>query len=100
MRDTVIHKLIDLGKKDKDIELIDTIEDGIDINDFRISSDEGLEVKKTIPSPLIDVDESIIDETLENVHHIDFHSAYMSGIAVNYPALKAPIEYIYNRRKD
>ena len=75
-------------------------EHGIDINDFRISSDEGLEVKKTIPSPLIDVDESIIDETLENVHHIDFHSAYMSGIAVNYPTLKAPIDYIYNRRKD
>ena len=73
---------------------------GIDINEYRTTSDEGLEVKKTIPSPLIDVDKTILHKTLENVHHIDFHSAYMSGIAVNYPALKAPIEHIYNKRKD
>lgn len=73
---------------------------GINIDDLRISTEEGLKTKETIPSPLIDVDESILDKTLENVHHIDFHSAYMSGIAINYPQLREPVEYIFNKRKD
>lgn len=72
----------------------------INIDDLRISTEDGLKTKETIPSPLIDVDESILNETLENVHHIDFHSAYMSGIAINYPQLREPVEYIFNKRKD
>lgn len=72
----------------------------INIDDLRISTEEGLETKETIPSPLIDVDETILHQTLENVHHIDFHSAYMSGIAINYPQLREPVEYIFNKRKD
>lgn len=72
----------------------------INIDDLRISTEKGLKTKETIPSPLIDVDESIIGKTLDNVHHIDFHSAYMSGIAINYPQLREPVEYIFNKRKD
>ena len=72
----------------------------IDIDSFRVSSDDGKKIKMTIPSAILDVDPKILDYTYENIHHIDIHSAYMAGIADSFPLLREPIEYIYNRRKE
>ena len=73
---------------------------GIDIDSFRVSSNEGQKIKTTIPRAILDVDKKILDSTWDNVHHIDIHSAYMAGIADTFPLLYKPIEYIYNRRKE
>lgn len=70
---------------------------GVNIFDFAI--DNGLEVKKTIPKARIDVDESILGKTLENVHHIDIHSAHMSGVAKAFPQLAPAVQYCYDHRK-
>lgn len=71
----------------------------INIDDYKVSKEEGLMYKSMMPSPIIDMDESIKDKVLENAHHIDIHSAHMAGMAEANPDLRAPIEYLYNNRK-
>ena len=73
---------------------------GIDINDYRISTDEGIEEKKQIPKPMIDADEEMLNMNLHNAHHIDIHSAHMAGVAEAFPELYAPINECYTRRKE
>lgn len=72
---------------------------GVDIKDFKLPKEEGMEVKKTIPSPLIDITAGVENVVWTNVHHIDLHSAHMSGIAIANPVLRDPISEIYNLRK-
>lgn len=72
----------------------------VDLDDQAVSKEEGLMYKEMIPSPIIKVDDRVIDKTLTNVHHIDIHSAHMSGMAEAVPELRAPIEYLYNKRKE
>ena len=70
--------------------------DGIDFHSYAIEN--GLEIKKTIPAPMISM--THIDETLYNVHHIDFHNSYPSGLANTHPELRTTIERLYNKRKE
>ena len=73
---------------------------GVDLEEMRVSHKEGLMYKDMIPSPIIDVNEDIIDKTLENVHHLDIHSAHMAGMAEGFESLREPIEFLYNKRKE
>ena len=73
---------------------------GIDLTEYMTTSEQGYATKETIPSPMIDADEDILNMTLSNVHHIDIHSAHMAGVAEAFPALKAPINECYIRRKE
>lgn len=74
---------------------------GIRLEDYKISKEEGLAIKQSIPSPHIDITPCIEDVTWEKkVHHIDLHSAHMSGIALTFPSLRPVIEEAYNRRKE
>lgn len=73
---------------------------GVDINTLRIPSDQGLKVKQSIPSPIIDMDETFTDMCVHNVHHIDIHSAHMAGVAEAFPELYGPINECYTRRKE
>lgn len=70
----------------------------VDITDYAI--DNGLEVKETIPSAMIDCNPLFKNVTLKNVHHIDIHSAHMAGVAEAFPKIRPVIEECYNRRKE
>lgn len=69
--------------------------EGIDLKNMAI--DNGAEVKSTIQKPYIRM--LIVHQTLENVHHIDFHSSYGSGLALTHPEFRPVIEKMYNERK-
>ena len=76
--------------------------DGFDIDDYKISPEEGETVKKTIPKPLIcmNVLSTKDDKPLEHVHHIDFHSSYPAGLANYMPKWRPTIERLYKGRDD
>lgn len=75
------------------------LEYGIDLDTYII--DNGEEVKKDIESPIIKLERPIYkDKTLENVHHLDFHSSYPTGLINNYPEFREPIEWMYEHRKE
>lgn len=75
------------------------LKDGVDITKYYISN--GLDVKKEIQSAPIDVKfNALIDRTIVNAHHIDFHSSYAAGLANTYPEFKKTLERLYiNRHK-
>lgn len=70
---------------------------GININDYSI--DNGAEVKKEIEQPMIQFIQGEAYQTYDNVHHLDFNSAWPAGIVEEFPELRQPIENIYSRRK-
>ena len=72
--------------------------DGINLEDYAI--DNGKEVNETIEKPIIEMaDNTFRDIPLENVHHIDIHSAWPSGIAEAYPEMAPTWNRIYLARK-
>lgn len=72
---------------------------GVDINDYAI--DNGVEVKKTIPKQLVSCARPVfLKVPLENVHHVDYHSSHMAGLANTHPEFKSTVEYFYNHRKE
>ena len=75
---------------------------GVYIDNYRITPEQGKELAKDIPAPYISMKYKMSkdDKPLENVHHIDIHSSYPSGLIDLYPEFRKPIEYIYNKRKD
>ena len=72
---------------------------GIDLDEYAI--DNGAEVKETIPSPHISMNQYMTysDSPLENVHHIDFHNSYPAGLCNTHPEFRKVIEPIYETRK-
>ena len=73
------------------------LEYGIDLDDYVI--DNGEEIKKEIETPLIKLEKEIYkNKTLENVHHLDFHSSYPTGLINTHPEFKEAIEYMYEHR--
>lgn len=72
---------------------------GHEVNEFFVPEEEGKMYKDMIPAPLIDINEMYIDETLENIHHLDIHSSHMAGVAEAYKELSDPINYMYVNRK-
>lgn len=76
---------------------------GVDLesdSELKVSKEKGQQFKSLIPSPIIKYDETIKDQTLTNVHHLDIHSAHMAGMCEVFPRLKPTIEYFYNKRKE
>lgn len=69
---------------------------GIDLDKYKI--DNGIEVKKTIQKPLILM--YYKDQVLYNVHHLDYHSSYATGLCNTHPEFKPIIEILYNGRKE
>lgn len=71
--------------------------DGIDLKNYAVNN--GLEVKKSIPSPLIMCGAKLqTDKIYQHVHHLDLHSAYASGLSAIYPELKPTYERLYAKR--
>lgn len=73
--------------------------DGVNLNDYAITPEEGKKVKATIPSPMIDLLVAPM-RTYYNVHHMDLNSAYNAGMAEEFPALRPTIERMYYQRKE
>lgn len=75
------------------------LEYGIDLNDYII--DNGAEVKEQIESPIIKLERPIYaHKTYDNVHHLDFHSSYPTGLINTHPEFKEPITWMYEHRKE
>ena len=72
------------------------LKDGVDLEEYAI--DNGAEVKAAIPAPKLS-QECESDIEYRNAHHIDIHSAYLSGIAEVFDELRPTIERIYAKRK-
>lgn len=71
---------------------------GIDLDKYVVEN--GPEVKDTIPKPMIQLaDEMVQHMILENVHHIDFHASYSGGLANAYPEFRPVLEELYRERK-
>lgn len=76
------------------------LKEGINLDQYAI--DNGAEIKKQIPKPLIGAHRKIFyDHIFENANHIDFHSSYAGGLANKYPEFRDVLNKIYlNREKD
>lgn len=74
----------------------------LNIDDYAITPEEGLEAKKQIESPLIQFHRpGFAHKIFTNVHHIDFRSSYPTGLINTHPEFREVIKYIYdNRFKD
>ena len=72
---------------------------GVSLKELAI--DNGKEVKKEIPKYIIEEGNELYrGVTLEDVHHIDFHSSFGGGVAKYYPTLAPVYEYFYRMRKE
>lgn len=76
--------------------------DGIDIEDYAVSEEEGLKLNEEIHKPMINIYSSLfIDRIFEHAHHLDFHKAYMSALAEEIPEFSPAIYRLAIRaRKD
>ena len=72
------------------------INNNINLDDYKIEN--GLEVKKEVPSPLIQFKDMFKNMTVKNVHHIDFHNSYPAGLCNTHPEFKKVIEPLYKLR--
>lgn len=71
----------------------------INIDDYAI--DNGIEVKETFPIPPRKIPNKIfIDRELDNVHHIDLNSSFMSGLMARYSEFTPVVEELYSKRKE
>lgn len=76
------------------------LKDGFDLDTYAIENGE--EVKKTIPSPIIRLAKKGItgkDVILENCHHLDFHNSFPAGLVNTHPEFGRTVRRLYDRRK-
>lgn len=74
---------------------------GIDLTKYTCDSEQGLEYKKQIESPHIQVMMPImLGKTVNHVYHMDFKSSYASRICEKYPELLPLYESLFKQRKD
>lgn len=73
---------------------------GINLADYKISREEGIEIKKEIEKPLICMGrESWKDLTWEHVNHLDINSSYPAGLSNAYPEFTPLIQEWYQKKK-
>lgn len=73
--------------------------DGINIDDYFIENGE--EIKKEIPKPLIKIDNPFYkDVVFYNAHHLDIKSSYPYGMACKIPEWRPTIERLFKKRKE
>lgn len=73
----------------------DCKEAGINLEEIAVPAEQAMQVKNSIPKPHIKcLRKGYIDKELDNVHFIDLHSAYPTGIAEEFPQLR-PVLYKY-----
>ena len=66
-----------------------------------LSSQEGLNIKQQIQSPVIKVVRNIyLNKIWNHVYHLDLNSSYASRVAEKYPELREVYEELYQNRKN
>lgn len=84
------------GRKAFTIYQQELLKDGVDLKSLAI--DNGEEVKKTIPSPKIDLLVAP-DRVYENAFHIDYNNAFHSGIITSFPVLEPTTRRLNEKKK-
>lgn len=74
--------------------------DGIDLDTYRLSPEEGKEIKKQIQSPPQFFYDQYMHETLYNVHHLDYNSSFPAGLCNTHPEFSLTLNRLYERRKE
>lgn len=72
---------------------------GIDLEKYKVSSEEGKLLKTEIDPPHIEMF-GIAGRIYTNVHHLDLNSSYASRIIEAYPELKEMYEQMYSQRNE
>lgn len=74
---------------------------GINVEEYYVSEEKGIDEKMNIPSPISKLGrDDYSGKTFTNVHHLDFNSSYAYGIMLAEPAFEKPIRWLYERRKE
>lgn len=72
---------------------------GIHLDEYYTTRDEGIEIKQKIEKYLVKAAPKYIGKELNNVHHIDFHSSFMSGLVITHPEFYPVVAKLYEERK-
>lgn len=72
---------------------------GIDLDDYKTSAAEGKEIKKTIPTYLIDCSFKFIGRITKHCYHVDFHQSFPAGLVNTHPEFSPVIGECYSLRK-
>jgi len=85
-----------VGGKTPSRRLIKACEDsGIDMEKYANSKEEGLLATKMIHTPAVKTVDAEIDKVYEgNIHHLDFHKFYPSGIVLLNPEFETAFKYL------
>lgn len=87
------------GRKAFQLYKEELLADNVDLETLALdSAEEGLEVKKTIPSPKIDLLVAP-ERTYYNAHHMDLNSAFNAGMMKQFPQLETSVRRMYSKRK-
>ena len=73
---------------------------GIDLNNYKVTKEEGKQIKQTIEKPMIDCIPRYLNTTTEHVYHVDFHQSYPAGLVNTHPEFKPVIDECYKMRKE
>lgn len=76
------------------------LKDCIDLNDYAITPEEGVQAKSEIEKPLIcRADETVeFNKTYEHCYHADYHESYGTGLALTHPEFRKTFERLHNER--
>lgn len=72
------------------------------VDEYKVSTEEGLAAKEQIPSPRIEVAAGVLvgkSMIYPCAHHLDLNSAHISGMAEAAPKLRPAFEELYAKRK-
>lgn len=77
------------------------LKDGIDLDSYKISKEEGLywKYEKKWPTTVEITRLATKDIVYENTHHIDFHNSYPAGLVNTHPEFRPTVERLYKGRK-
>lgn len=80
--------------------LIKAVEDaGIDFSKYANSKEDGALAAKMIHKPEVCIVDAVVDEIyVGNIHHLDFHKFYPSGIVALHPEFKKPFEILKKKQ--
>lgn len=76
--------------------------DGINLNEYAIPFEEGMSLHdedlKKYPRLIKVLDDTLLNQTLEDVHHLDINSAYPAGVANSFPEMYPTLNRLYEQR--
>ena len=88
------------GKQSFDIFKRELAKDGIDIDKYAVSPEEGKKINEEITPPDIALENELWKgRPFEHAYHLDFHKFYMSGLKLSHPELGPAIDRMAEKAK-